>query len=277
MIVASEAPPPEPAEALPLAPAEAQSRTPSGSLRIFAVRRAGRTVVETLRQEGLARCSRPLPDSSRSGATRLVVSQLGPGFVRGDRFETYGELGAAADLTVAAQSAARYLGRGAASESHASWIVGPGAMLVLLNEPAIAYEGATHRSRVDVELASGASFAAIDTISPHQSFERVTTSLHVFCGGALSIHDRLELTPRRLGGEAFGTAVYVRNGMTTFAGARLCSELDEVARHLTDGTSLRIGIGIPQGGGLVVRARGVHLRDVRAILSVLLERAFALS
>jgi hypothetical protein len=229
VIVASEAPPPEPAEALPLAPAEAQSRTPSGSLRIFAVRRAGRTVVETLRQEGLARCSRPLPDSSRSGATRLVVSQLGPGFVRGDRFTTDGELGPGGQLTVAAQAAARVLGEGAASEALTTWRLGAGARLFMAGEPTMLYAGATNRSYSTVTLGAGASLAWIDAIAPYGAFERATTQLRVFYGDRLAVHDRLVLTPARLPA-ALGSAYYLRDGLSPERQARAAGHGGRVRR-----------------------------------------------
>jgi urease accessory protein UreH len=251
-------------------------RAATGTLRIAASLRDGRTVVDTLRQDGLARCSRPLADAAWPGAARLVVSQLGPGFVRGDRFETYGELGAGAVLTVAAQSAARYFGGGPVSHARASWIVGPGATLVLLGEPAIAYAGASHRSSIDVTLAPGATFAAIDLVAPHEPFARVVTSLRVFRGTALALVDRLHLTPARLGRDTFGTAFSVRSGLTPGRSEALLAAMDAFAARFADaGARVRLGVGGPATGAVLVRAKGARSQDVREALTGALQTMIA--
>jgi len=244
---------------------DAASRAPSGSLRIVAVRRGGRTVVETLRQEGLARCSRPLAEPGAPQAARLVVSQLGPGFVRGDRFTTDGELGPGGQLTVAAQAAARVLGEGAASEALTTWRLGPGARLFIAGEPTMLYAGATNRSYSTVTLGAGASLAWIDAIAPYGAFERATTQLRVFYGDRLAVHDRLVLTPARLPA-ALGSAYYLRDGLSPERQAELLAAADAFAARACDAGQLRIGVGNSAAGGIALRAVGDRVRDVREAL-----------
>ncbi|MBD5635176.1 MAG: urease accessory protein UreD [Candidatus Eremiobacteraeota bacterium] len=218
-----------------------------------------------MRQEGLARCSRPLSEPQRAGAARLIVSQLGPGFVRGDRFLTEGELCEGADLVVAGQAATRLLGGTRPSEALATWRLGRDANLFISGEPSVAYDGATHLSRGCVTLAEGASLAWLDAIVAHGRFARVTTALRVYFDGRLAIHDVLALTPERLG-EALGTAHYVRAGIAPERSLALVAVADEAATRACAGGSLRIGVGSPAAGGVVMRARGRQVRDVRAAL-----------
>ncbi len=237
----------------------------SGSLRIVAVRRAGRTVVDTLRQEGLARCSRPLPEPGAPHAARLVVSQLGPGFVRGDRFTTDGELGPGAQLTIAAQAAARALGAGACSETRTTWRLGAGARLFVAGEPTMLYPGATHRSCSTVTLGLGASLAWLDAIAPYGDFARASMRLRVFFGERLAIHDCLELTPARLAA-TLGSAYYVRAGISPERQAELIDAADALAGRACGERAIRIGVGNPAAGGIALRAVGDRVRDVREAL-----------
>jgi urease accessory protein UreH len=234
-------------------------------LRIVAARREGRTVVETLRQEGLARCSRPLPAPERPGAVRLVVSQLGPGFVRGDAFATDGTLHAGADLIVAAQSATRILGRGAPSEARVRYELASKASLFVAGEPAIAYDGAAHRSSARIDLADGAVLAWLDVVAPYHAFERITSVLRVYAGGRLAVHDALALTPNRLH-EAIGSAFYVRAGTSPERGAELLDAAGRASKGALAGRALRIGVGTTGAGGVMLRARGSRARDVRSAL-----------
>jgi urease accessory protein UreH len=242
----------------------------TGSLRVVAARRGTRTAIETLRQEGLARCSRPLRVPADPDAVRLVVSQLGPGFVRGDRFETDVDVGDDASLVLAAQSATRILGRGLPSTFAARYRVGRNARLVLAGEPTIGYAGATHRSVVRVDLADGASFASVDAFAPHEAFARVSSSLRVEIDGRLALHDVLVLAPETIR-TALGTAFYLRAGIAADDTDALVALADEAARRASASGAMRIGVGSPAAGGIALRAVGAHVRDVRDALAAIVD------
>ncbi len=240
----------------------------TGTLRVAASTRGDRTVVDVLRQDGLARCSRPLSDPSMPGAVRLVISQLGPGFVRGDRFETRGELGPHADLVVAAQSATRILGLGAPSVAHSTWTVAEGARLFIRGEPSIPHDGASHIAETRVELARGASLTWLDALAPHGTFGTIATSLRVFTDTKLVIHDRSTYRPANLR-SAIVTGLYVRAGITADATAVLVSLADSCAAKARAGTL--IGVGSPACGGVMLRATGPSVRDALDSLVTILK------
>jgi urease accessory protein UreH len=233
----------------------------------MASRRGERTVVERACYDGLMRCSRPFAEPD--GSARLVVAQLGPGFVRGDRFTITGELGSGATLHLESQSAARALGEGDASHVETRWQVGEGATLVCTAEPTVAYVGASHRARATVSLARGASLAWLDAIAPYGRFERIETSLRVFFGNTVALHDALRLTRERLG-TGVVSGCYIRAGMSATRSADLVAAADAAGARLAAHEDLALGIGSPAAGGVIVRARGARIREIRSALVALL-------
>jgi urease accessory protein UreH len=250
-----------------IAPPHPERAGGSGTLHITASRHGERTVVERARYDGLMRCSRPFAESD--GSARLVVAQLGPGFVRGDRFAIAGELGRAATLHLESQSATRALGEGDASHVETRWQLGEGATLVCAAEPTVAYVGASHRAKATVTLARGASLAWLDAIAPHGRFERFETCLRVFFGDALTLHDALRLTPERLGAGVV-SACFIRAGMSATRSAELVAAADAMGSRLAANEDVAVGIGSPAAGGVIVRARGAHIREIRSALVALL-------
>jgi urease accessory protein UreH len=246
----------------------------TGALHIVATHDGERTRIARLRQEGLSRCSRPLP--APGGAAKLVIAQLGPGFVRGDRYELAVTLGDRAGLVLEMQSAARAFGGGSASSSVQRIDVGCDARLVFAGEPLVAYDGAVHRSQTHVRLADGASLAWVDCIAPHGAFTSVTTALRIVIAGRLAVHDVLRLTPGRLDGHAFGSAYYLRAGMSEKRSEQLVAIADATSpnasatttRHATN--DVAIGVGSPMSGGVILRASSLRVTDVRrALIDVL--------
>jgi len=250
-----------------IAPPPPERTGASGTLHIAASRRGERTVVDTLRYDGLIRCSRPFAEPG--GAARLVVAQLGPGFVRGDRFAVAGELGCGAALHLESQSATRALGEGGASHVETRWRIGDGASLVNTAEPTVAYTGASHRARATVTLARGASLAWLDAVAPYGRFERFETSLRVFFGERLALHDALRLTPDRLGAGVV-SACFIRAGMSATRSAALVAAADAAGSRLAASGDIALGIGTPAVGGVIVRARGPRIREIRADLVAML-------
>jgi urease accessory protein UreH len=239
----------------------------TGSLAIAAERRGGRTVIRTLRQEGLSRCSRPFTEPG--GAARLVLSQLGPGFVRDDRYELDVRLAGGAELRLEAQAAGRALGSGGVSHWHARFALDRDAGLFYAGEPLIPYDGAAHAAGASVTLAPGAWLAWLDTLAPHGTFEAVASSFRAFYGDRLVIHDVMRLTPERLP-EALGSAYYLRSGIDEAQTEALVAAAGALGAQLAPRFGARIGVGSAAAGGVTFRARGPQVRPVRALLATLL-------
>ncbi|MBD5605083.1 MAG: urease accessory protein UreD, partial [Candidatus Eremiobacteraeota bacterium] len=156
-------------------------------------------------------------------------------------------------------------------ESHAEarWHLAEGAHLSCAPEPTVAYADAAHHARTTVRLEPGASLAWLDTLAAHGAFERVTSSLRVFFGDALAVHDAYDVRPRHLAG-AVGTALFLRSGMTPERSARLVAAADAAATLARADPEIAVGVGSPAAGGVFVRATGRHVRAVRSVLATLL-------
>jgi urease accessory protein UreH len=217
--------------------------------------------------EGLARCSRPF--AMPSGGARLVTMQLGPGYVRGDRFACAGRVGARAELTMSPQAATRALGRGDESLATARWHVGAGATLRLLGEPLVLYSGTRHRAETEIELEPEATLVYLDVVVASGEFESVTTRLRVHTGERLLLHDALSLTPERLHG-AVGSAFVVGGTLARSTEAASFAAADVAAHAASLRFDVRIGVGRPACGGLSVRARGDRAASVHAALAAVL-------
>ncbi len=123
-----------------------------GSLQLSARRAGVRTVLERVRYDGITRCSRAF---TRGDAALVVLSQLGPGVVRGDDVSTIGHLRADAHLIVTSQTATRVMGGPRASRSRARWTVDDGATLDIVGEPLLAAHDARYEATTAIELGRG--------------------------------------------------------------------------------------------------------------------------
>jgi urease accessory protein UreH len=197
--------------------------------------------------------------------------QLGPGYVRGDRFACSGSVGALAELDMVTQAATRALGRGDESSATAQWRVGAGGTLRLLGEPLVLYDFARHRTTTDVELELGATLAYVDVIAASRPFASVATRLRIFAGDRLLVHDALHLTPERLRG-AVGSAFFVCVAETAHSDERELAAADSAAIGAAVRHGVRIGIGRPACGGVSVRAVGAGAASVHAALLEVLAR-----
>ncbi len=125
----------------------------SGSLAIAARRSGTRTVLDRVRYDGISRCSRAF----RLGdAALIVLSQLGPGVVRGDSIVLDGHVQRDAHLIVTSQSATRVLGGPSQAAAIARWRVDAGALLEIIGEPLIADAGAAYVAGLTIDLGPGA-------------------------------------------------------------------------------------------------------------------------
>lgn len=230
---------------------------PTGTLQVAARREAGRTILERVRYDGISRCSRAFATGT---AARIVLSQLGPGVVRGDTVTTHGRLSAGAHLIVTSQAATRLLGGPRASHARASWIVGEDAILELLGEPLVANPGARYESSTTIELEAR-SLALVTDIAqvPAGSDVRLTTSVR-----------RSEVDVYYDAIEAAGAAPHVVGsfallGLQTAAISPILGALDRAADAARD---VRCGVGeLPNG--VFCRFRATDAWTARTVLSEL--------
>lgn len=236
----------------------------SGSLTIAARRAGSRTVLERVRYEGISRCSRAF---AVDGAARVVLSQLGPGVVRGDAVTTAGHVRAGAHLIVTSQAATRLMGGARKSGSHQTWTVEEGAVLELLGEPLVAHDDARHESTMAVRLAFGA-IVLIGEIAavPRAADVRVRTS--VIRGGRELFYDAFEAGAAAP--HAVGTLAVV--GLAPERVAPLVEALDFTADAL--GNALRTGVGALSSGAFV-RILTLDVWSVRTALGTLRDTAWS--
>ncbi len=216
------------------------------------MRRGARTVIERVRYDGVARCSRTF---ARDGAALVMLSNLGPGVVRGDRLELTGTVCGGAHLIVTEQTATRVLGGSAPSTFAANWTVEPGATLDLRAEPVVAHHRGEHEIVTEIDCAPDACVILRDLASVAGDARlRLRTLVRV--DGRDRFYDALEL----------GAAAPPAVGTFVVIGRALAPEpFDALAQAATD---VRIGIGtLPEG--LFARVLGPAVWPVSEALAAL--------
>jgi urease accessory protein UreH len=206
-------------------------------LEIAARREAGRTILERVRYEGISRCSRAFPSGD---ATRIVLSQLGPGVVRGDTVETHGRLGPGAHLIVTSQTATRLMGGPRSSHARATWTLAEGSILELMGEPLLANAGARYESSTRIDLGTR-SLALITEIVqvPAGTDVRLTTSIR---------RSGLELYYDAIDAAAAAPNVVGSLALLGLDGAAISPILSALDRYADNARDVRIGIGeLPNG------------------------------
>jgi urease accessory protein UreH len=235
----------------------------SGSLTIAARRAGSRTVLERVRYEGISRCSRAF---AVDGAALVVLSQLGPGVVRGDAVTTAGHVRAGAHLIVTSQAATRLMGGARRSGSHATWIVEDDATLEIIGEPLVASGAARHESTTSIHLAPGAVVVMSDIAAvPRGADVRLRTS--VTRGGRELFYDAFEAGAAAP--LAVGTLAIV--GLAPGRVAALVDALDVAAEAASD---LRLGIGALSSGAFA-RILAPDIWPIRSALQALRDAAWS--
>jgi urease accessory protein UreH len=219
----------------------------AGSLALAARRAGARTILERVRYDGIARCSRAFRCDD---AALVVLSQLGPGVVRGDSVNTTGRIHADAHLIVTSQTATRVLGGTRRSHAHASWQLDERAVLELVGEPLIAAVDARYEASTVVDLGQ-------------QSRVLISELAHVPEGADVRLRTSVRQSGREVFYDAFEAAAAAPQAVGTFALIGLDDAqitvvgamLDRVADELVD---VRIGVG--------ALTRGVYARIVASDL-----------
>jgi len=226
------------------------------TLLLAAERRNGATVLTRMRAEGLWRTSRPFREGQ---AARIVLAQLGPGMIRGDRFAGSGTVGANAHLIVAGQMATRILPGPQAVTTSASWSVEPGGMLDLHAEPTIICDGASYQAQLAIALESDARAIVSEIVAcaPSANARFATT---VTRDGHPALVDVLKLDPeaRATDARAIGTLLIL--------GPTNQRALDEAADTCPN---VRIGIGTYHQGDTIARITGTHVEPIREAITLL--------
>jgi urease accessory protein UreH len=226
----------------------------ANTLLVQAERRNGATAVSRLLADGLWRTSRSFHEGS---ATRIVLAQLGPGMIRGDRFASRGTVGPGAHLIVAGQMATRILPGREPVTTSASWSVEAGGRLELLAEPTMICEGAAYETRLTLALAADAIAVVCEIIVCAESATaRIATT--VTRDGHTVVVDVLELAD-----DARDKAANVVGTLIVLGPADLAA-LDRAADECPNA---RIGIGTFQAGDTLVRIAGTHVQPVREALA----------
>ena len=227
----------------------------ANALLLQAHARDGRTVVGRIRTGGLCRASRPFREGA---AARVVVSQLGPGLVRGDAFASSGRVEAGAHLIVAGQMATRVLSGPDPVTNTAAWAVAAGATLEILAEPTLVCAGASYESRTELELAPGARAVVVELVRrEHGASLKIATVARR--GERLALHDALRFAADDADAGAIGT-------LAVFGAHAGLEALDRAADTCAN---VRIGAGALRDGDLLARVVGASVWDVREALAAL--------
>jgi urease accessory protein UreH len=225
----------------------------ANALHLEAHARDGRTVVGRIRADGLCRASRAFHEG---GAARVVVSQLGPGMVRGDVFRAGGRVAERAHLVVTGQMATRILSGPDAVTSDAQWSVEADAMLELLPEPTIVCAGASYRSHTVVQLAPNAR-AIVSDIIRREPGAALTVTTIARRDERYAVYDTLRFAADD---DDDDTAI----GTLMVFGMPVC--VDALDRAADACTGVRIGTGVLRDGDVLARVTGRDVWDVREAL-----------
>jgi len=234
----------------------------AGSLAITARRAGHRTIVERVRYDGISRCSRAF---ARGDAALVVLSQLGPGVVRGDTVSTSGRIDADAHLIVTNQAATRLMGGVRQSHSQAIWALGERAVLELVGEPLIACANARYEASTTIELSAG-SFVVMSEIAS------------VPPGAVVRLRTAVQRNGRQLFYDAFDASAAAPQTVGTFAVIGLADHrvtplvaaLDRITDDVVDA---RAGVGALPSGAFA-RLLAFDIWTVRSTLIALREAAW---
>jgi urease accessory protein len=170
--------------------------------------RVGGGGVEVLREEGSSKCRMP-----RGGRDAILINVSG-GLAGGDRISIAAEVGDTAALSLTSQSAERvYRTLGPAATVAVSLRAGKASSLFWLPQETILFEGSALSRTLDVSLAQGATFLAVEPLifGRHEMGERVE---HV------SVRDRWHIMQegKLIHAEAFQTGPDFTQSPTRLAG-----------------------------------------------------------
>jgi urease accessory protein len=198
-----------------------------GELRVAVKRRGPRTLLDELRQVGCLKAR--FPRCVTPGWMDIVMLNTGGGVAGGDRLELAFAVGPGGQATIAAQAAERfYRARAADAPSHVRThlTVGPAAALEWLPQETILFDRSALDRRLEIDLASDASFLGIETLVFGRTAmgERIGQGslrdlIRIRRDGHLLLHDAIRMdagidatlqrAPIAAGARAAATMIYV--------------------------------------------------------------------
>lgn len=233
----------------------------AGSLDVSARLAGSRTIIERVRYDGIMRCSRAF---RRGNAALIVLSQLGPGVVRGDAVTTRGRVAPGAHLIVTSQTATRLMGGSARASASARWCVGNAATLDMIGEPLVASGSAEYLAATTIDLGDGARIIISDVAA-------------VPAGARVVLQTSIRRSGRELFYDAFDASLaaphvvgtFVAAGLTAADAATLLADFDRIADERTPRyPELAIGIGA-LASGVFARVGGFDIWAIQQTLAAL--------
>jgi urease accessory protein UreH len=172
-----------------------------------------------------------------------MLSQLGPGVLRGDAVTTHGRVRAGAHLIVTNQTATRLMGGTRPATSRSVWSVDDGAVLELIGKPLLANPNARYANSTNIELGPGAAVLSSDIACvPGDAEVRMQTSVSRF--GRELFYDNVDAGATAP--DAVGTFALV--GIEPLRVPPLVAALDRAVDSLSDA---RAGVGALNAGAFV--------------------------
>ena len=248
----------------------------TGSIRLTAVLKKGRTIVKDSYHEGAFKLSRPVFLDETSPTYFLI--HVGGGYVGGDRYHQHFCLEEGAQLTLTTQSATKvYKTTGKPARQETEMILRKGSFLTLVQDPLIAYEGAQYIQDTTIHMDNGSGLLLTDIFTPGWSESRkdftydwIRSKMNVFYDGKRLIMDHLLLHPSDQmesillleGYSHFGSLLFIHDELNE----GIVTELEESLSDI--GQKARIGFSRLPIRGLMVR--------VLANQTQLIENVFAI-
>jgi urease accessory protein len=243
-----------------------------GRIRVDALR--GTSRLHRLYQDGCAKIR--LPRDAESRGLEAVLLNTAGGLTGGDRLTWRADVAAGAELTLTTQACERiYRSTGAAAEVWTHLSAGPNATLSWLPQETLLFDQGSLERRLDVELAAGARFLAVEAVvlgrtamGEQVRFGRLRDRWRVRRAGRLAFADDLRLEgeiarvvaapPLLAGGCAFASLLLVADD----AQSRLSAVRDALGPS---------GGASAFDGKLVARIAAADGRALRRVLAPALE------
>lgn len=214
----------------------------TGTLRMKAENRGGRTVVTDLYHQGAYKVARPIyPD--HSGQACYYVMNPGGGYVDGDRYRMSVELEEGAELLITTQSSTKiYRTPGQPVLQTTEIRMKSGSYLEWLPDPIIAYRDARYRQQTVIHMERGASLISAEVITPGWSpdgtlfaYKELSLKSELYMDRELVLHDHMKLCPEsrplsglgRMDGHTHFGSLFVIGEQAT---ASFCSALTEAVQ-----------------------------------------------
>jgi urease accessory protein len=248
----------------------------SSELRAVFERRGDRTVMTDAFFTSPLKLTKTFPVEKTSGGISATVMDISPGLMDGDRYELAWDIGAGCHVAVTTQSYAKVHPcpmYGAVQSTRIS--VGADASLIYAPQPTMLYADAALQSKLEIDLADGASLLLLDTLCAgrthygetfrYRSFE---SEVGISAGGRLLAANRLWLRPAEQRLEAPGIYEGFTHNGTLYAFGPFVNRtaLEAVLASVQERSGVRCGASLAARSGLTAMALGNTAWEVHEAL-----------